>query len=598
MISIFRKLGAILNRAEKKDVAIILLLLIIGMILETLGVGLVVPVLALIANPKIISHYPVAVSLLSSMGNPQPMVLAAGAMAALILAYAIKVTFLAFLAWRQAKFIFGLDAALSERLFSGYLMQPYVFHLERNSAQLIRNVTGEIAQFTTGVSAACMLATESLVLIGIACLLLIAEPVGAIVVVFTMGVSGLFFYTIARSRILSWGVQRQYHEAQRLQRLQQGLGGVKDAKVLGREQEFVDEYAEHLHVATRIGRHLSLLQVLPRLWLEFMAVAGIGILVLTMLLQNKGVEALVPTLGLFAAAAFRIMPSVSRLLGAVQTLRFNLPVIETLYSEREFLRPKVDATEVATLDFEKSIDFCNVTFNYPGTQTQQVDKLNLQIAKGAVVGIIGGSGAGKSTVVDLLLGLLQPSSGEVLVDGVDIRAHVRAWQNQIGYVPQSIYLTDDTIRRNVAFGVSSVDISDDQLRASLAAAQMLEFAEALPDGFDTVVGERGVRLSGGQRQRIGIARALYHNPKLLVLDEASSALDSQTEFDVMQSVLSLRGSKTVVIVAHRISTVATCDVVYRLEQGHLIASGRPHDVIGDEVLAGLPKAAMRQTGVA
>lgn len=579
MRAVFRKLGEVLDRPQLREVGFLLALMLVGMILETLGVGLVVPVLALITDPGMVARYPMIQRVVGFFGNPEPMVLVGGAMGALVVAYAVKVIFLAFLAWKQAKFIFGLDAALSERLFRGYLLQPYTFHLQRNSALLIRNVTGEIAQFTTGISAACLLVTESLVLFGIATLLFLAEPLGAFVVVLTLGVSGLVFYTLARKRILRWGEARQFHEVQRLQQLQQGLGGVKDVKVLGREQEFVAEYSYHLGVAARIGRHLNLLQALPRLWLELMAVSGLAVLVVTMLFQNKPVESLVPTLGLFAAAAFRLMPSVSRFLGGLQTLRFNLPVIDTLYRERKFLREGAAEVGQEPLVFGRAIEFQNVVFSYPKVDSPQIDGLSITIDKGAVVGFVGGSGAGKSTVVDLLLGLLQPSSGAVLVDGTDVRTNLRGWQNQIGYVPQSIYLTDDSIRRNVAFGVPASEISDDRVREALASAQLLDFVESLPEGLGTIVGEHGVRLSGGQRQRIGIARALYHNPELLVLDEASSALDTQTEQEVMQAVLSLRGKKTVIIVAHRLSTVETCDLIYRLEAGRIESAGRPEQML-------------------
>ena len=593
-----RKFGEILDRSQLREVAVLLALMLIGMVLETLGVGLVVPVLALITDPGMVARYPMIQHVVGFFGNPEPMVLVGGAMGALVVAYAVKVIFLAFLAWKQAKFIFGLDAALSERLFRGYLLQPYTFHLQRNSALLIRNVTGEIAQFTTGISAACLLVTESLVLFGIATLLFLAEPLGAFVVVLTLGVSGLVFYTLARKRILLWGEARQFHEVQRLQRLQQGLGGVKDVKVLGREQEFVAEYSYHLGVAARIGRHLNLLQALPRLWLELMAVSGLAVLVVTMLLQNKPVESLVPTLGLFAAAAFRLMPSVSRFLGGLQTLRFNLPVIDTLYGEREFLNERVAEIGQKPLVFNRTIEFQNVVFSYPGVDSPQIDGLSITIDKGAVVGFVGGSGAGKSTVIDLLLGLLQPSSGAVLVDGTDVRTNLRGWQNQIGYVPQSIYLTDDSIRRNVAFGVPASEISDDRVREALASAQLLDFVESLPEGLGTIVGERGVRLSGGQRQRIGIARALYHNPELLVLDEASSALDTQTEQEVMQAVLSLRGKKTVIIVAHRLSTVETCDLIYRLEGGRIESAGRPEQMLRRGVKASSGAQDQQGNGVA
>jgi ABC-type multidrug transport system fused ATPase/permease subunit len=553
--------------------------MLIGMVLETLGIGLVVPVLAVITDINASLKYPGIKPLLEYLGNPQPIYLIGGGMLALVLVYAVKVGFLAFLAWKQAKFVFGLDASLSRNLFCGYLHQPYTFHMQRNSAQLIRNVTGEVSQFTTGISAASLLITESLVLVGIATLLLLAEPVGACVVVATLGLSGIAFYRITRGRILRWGVARQYHEAQRLQRLQQGLGGVKDVKVFGRETEFVAEYAHHMSTSSLIGRHLNVLQAMPRLWLELMAVAGLAALVISMLLQHKPLESLVPTLGLFAAAAFRLMPSVSRFLAGLQTLRFNLPVIDALHKERSFLVQGRVREPSVPLPFCTAIELHNVVFTYPESSRLVLSNVSIRVARGSVVGFVGGSGAGKSTIIDLILGLLSPAEGAVLVDGVDIQTNLRGWQDQIGYVPQTIYLTDDSIRRNVAFGVPEAEINDEGVTKAINAAQLTEFVSGLPDELNTLVGERGVRLSGGQRQRIGIARALYHDPQLLVLDEASSALDVETEREVMKSVLALRGSKTVLIVAHRLSTVECCDWIYRMEEGRVIKAGTPADVL-------------------
>lgn len=579
MLDVFRKLKAILDPAQLRDIAALLGLMLIGMILETLGVGLVVPVLAVITDINAALKYPAIHYLLDNLGNPPPIYLIGGGMLMLVLVYAVKVGFLAFLAWKQAQFVFGLDASLSRNLFCGYLHQPYTFHMQRNSAQLIRNVTGEVGQFTTGVSAAILLVTEALVLIGVAALLLWAEPIGASVVVVTLGLSGAAFYRMTRVRVLRWGEARQYHEYQRLQRLQQGLGGVKDVKVFGREAEFVAEYAHHMTTSSRIGRHLNVLQAMPRLWLELMAVAGLAALVISMLMQNKPMESLVPTLGLFAAAAFRLMPSVSRFLGGMQTLRFNYPVIETLYQERSYLVQGRFRESATALRFCTSIELQNVVFSYPETSKVVLNCVSLRVFRGAVVGFVGGSGAGKSTIIDLILGLLAPSEGRVLVDGVDIQTNLRGWQDQIGYVPQTIYLTDDSIRRNVAFGVPESEINDANVRSAIEAAQLAEFVFSLPEGGDTLVGERGVRLSGGQRQRIGIARALYHDPQLLVLDEATSALDVETEREVMKAVLALRGNKTVLIVAHRLSTVESCDWIYRLEAGRIVAAGAPVDVL-------------------
>ncbi len=579
MIEVFRKLGAILEPSQLRAASALLALMFAGMVLETLGVGLVVPVLVLLTDPRAADKYPLVQQAFASLGYPEPVYLIGGTMIVLVLVYAAKTGFLAFLAWKQAKFIFGLDVSLSRNLFSGYLHQPYTFHMQRNSAQLIRNITGEISQFTTALTAASQLVTESLVLFGVASLLLWAEPIGASLVVATLGGAGIISHRVTRGRVLQWGEARKYHEVQRLQRLQQGLGGVKDVKVLGREQEFVDEYAQHIAASSSIGRKLNVLQAMPRLWLELMAVIGLAVLVISMLVQNKPMESLVPTLGLFAAAAFRLMPSVGRFLGGMQTLRYNLPVIDTLYSERSFLTDNRVCHSSAPFSFDHELELHDITFAYPDAHRRVLEHVSVSISRGSIVGFIGGSGAGKTTIIDLILGLFAPLTGHVRADGVDIQTDLRGWQDQIGYVPQSIYLTDDSIRRNVAFGVAEAAIDDAAVERAINAAQLSAFVSDLPDGPNTVVGERGVRLSGGQRQRIGIARALYHNPQLLVLDEATSALDSETEREVMRSVAALRGEKTVLIVAHRVSTVESCDWIYRMDNGRILAAGSPKDVL-------------------
>lgn len=584
MSSVFRKLGAILEPSELRAATVLLGLMFIGMVLETIGIGLVVPVLVLITDANPASRYPFIGHVLASLGHPEPQYLVGGSMIVLVLVYAVKTGFLAFQAWKQAQFIFGLDASLSRDLFAGYLHQPYTFHLQRNSAQLIRNITGEISQFTTALTAASLLVTEALVLLGIAILLLAAEPVGASLVVATLGAAGLASHQVTRGRVLRWGEARVFHEVQRLQRLQQGLGGVKDVKVRGRELEFVNEYAQHMDASSTIGKKLSVLQAMPRLWLELMAVMGLAVLVISMLVQKKPLDSLVPTLGLFAAAAFRLMPSVGRFLGGMQTLRYNLPVINTLYSERSFLVKNRLRQHAMPMPFSRDLELRDVSFTYANSHRPVLENVTVRISKRSVVGFIGGSGAGKSTIIDLILGLLTPMAGSIRADGVDIQSNLRGWQDQIGYVPQSIYLTDDSIRRNVAFGVPEREIDDAAVRRALDAAQLSTFVFELPDGMGAVVGERGVRLSGGQRQRIGIARALYHNPQLLVLDEATSALDSETEREVMRAVIALRGAKTVVIVAHRMSTVEACDWIFRIENGQIIAAGTPRDVLNTNVV--------------
>ena len=325
------------------------------------------------------------------------------------------------------------------------------------------------------------------------------------------------------------------------------------------------------------------LQPLPRLWLEMLAVTGLATLVLTLLVLGHELGAVLPTLGLFAAAAFRLMPSVNRVLTSFQSLRYGLPVINTLHREFELEPSAINEAGTTPTPFGETIEFDRVSYTYATAHTSALEDLSVVIRRGESVGVIGTSGAGKSTFVDVLLGLLTPDSGAVLVDGVDIQHSLRSWRDQIGYVPQSIFLTDDSLRNNVAFGLPAAQVDETAVWRAIRAAQLEEFVNSLPEGLDTVVGERGVRLSGGQRQRIGIARALYHDPSVLVLDEATSSLDTATEREVMQAVSALHGAKTILIVAHRLSTVEHCDRLYRIERGRVVETGTPQTILASRV---------------
>jgi ABC-type multidrug transport system fused ATPase/permease subunit len=325
---------------------------------------------------------------------------------------------------------------------------------------------------------------------------------------------------------------------------------------------------------------------LPRLWLEMLAVVGLAVLVLSMIAQGNDIKSIMPILGLFAAAAFRLMPSVYRMLGALQSLRFVKSIIEILRGELALktLEQKAARPVGERIDFTRDIRLIDVYFTYPNSARPSLSSLSMCIRHGETVGFIGCSGAGKSTLVDIILGLLRPQGGQIEVDGWDISRGLRDWQDHIGYVPQTIYLTDDTLRRNVAFGFSDEAIDDEAVKRAVRAAQLDDFVMTLPQGLETEVGERGVRLSGGQRQRIGLARALYSDPSVLVLDEATSALDVATEAEVMHAITALHGRKTILIVAHRLSTVENCDRIIRMEGGMISAEGTAAKILGEEQL--------------
>lgn len=579
-LSTRQKIWSLLTPEERRSAVALLMLLLVGMVLETLGIGLVIPALALLVHADILLKYPMLQSTLNAMGNPSQASLVIGGMLILVGVYFVKTLFLAFLAWEQTRFAYQVQVQLSQRLFTNYLRQPYTFHLQRNSAQLIRNIVGEMNLFTfSALIPGMLLLAEILVLFGLCCLLLLVEPLGALIVAGVLGSAAWGFYRLTKARLTRWGEARQHHDGLRLQHLQQGLGGVKDVKLLGREADFLEQYQKHSIMTARMGQLQITLQQLPRLWLELLAVSGLAILVISMLAQGRALDAVLPTLGLFAAAAFRLMPSVNRVLGALQSLRYGLPVIDVLHKELNLTIPDAAATQNTRTPFSNELELKNISYTYPGTDQSSLKNISLLIQRGESVGFIGASGAGKSTLVDVMLGLLTPDVGEVRVDGKNIQDNLRGWQDQIGYVPQSIFLTDDTLRRNVAFGLADEMIDDAAVGRAIQAAQLEKFVAGLSDGINTVVGERGIRLSGGQRQRIGIARALYHDPAVLVLDEATSALDTATEHEVMEAVAALHGNKTILIVAHRLSTVEQCDRLYRFQHGEIHSMGEPSKII-------------------
>jgi ATP-binding cassette, subfamily B, bacterial PglK len=576
----FAKIHNLLTSSERQRTWVLLALMVIGMLLETFGIGLVIPAISFMMQADIVTSYPKIAPIINTLGIHSQTELIVFAMSGLVGAYLIKNLFLAFLVWKQTQFAYDVQANLSQRLFAIYLCQPYTFHLQRNSAQLVRNVTSEVSLFAGVLTSTLILITESMVLLGIATLLLLVEPLGALIVAVVLSVAASVFHYMTVDRISRWGIERQIHDGFRIQHLQQGLGGAKDVKLLGRESDFLAQFHTHNIKSAHVWKLQTTLQNFPRLTLEFLAVVGLAVLVLWMLSQGRDIPSIVTALGLFAAAAFRLMPSINRVLSSVQVLRYSLPVVNTLHEEFKLIPPQSLVLKTCSPDdFNHGLRLDGVTYHYPSAKMPALYGISVNIRKGESVGLIGSSGSGKTTLVDVILGLLAPSTGLVEVDGQDIQQGLRKWQDQIGYVSQSIYLTDDTLKRNVAFGLPNEQIDDLAVRRAIKAAQLEEFICTLPEGIETVVGERGIRLSGGQRQRIGIARALYHDPAVLVLDEATSALDGATEREVMEAVSALQGNKTIIVVAHRLSTVANCNRLFRLEYGRVIEEGTPAEML-------------------
>lgn len=578
----YKKLNFLLSGKQKGQLVVLIVLMLLGVLFEMAGLGIILPALSLLLKADVVQSYPVLKPALNILGNPTQSQLVIYVMSVIVLVYFTKTIFLIFLGWRQSKFTTELAANLSDKLFLGFLRQPYTFHLQRNSAELLYKIQGEVSQFSAVWQAFVVLASEFSVIAGIFLLLVITEPVGALSVTFFFIVTGFTFYRITRNKLLLWGQNRQYHSAQNNQHLLQGLGGIKDIKLLGREDQFVSEFSFHNHKFANIMTKISTLSLIPRLYFELLSVIGMAVLIIIMALQNKPFDLVLPTLGIFLVAAFRLIPSLNRIMSSVQTVRFMQSTIDILYSE--FLNIKqielaqsIEKNEKAI--FNSALVASNLSFSYPNTSSKAIKNISINIKKGQSVGFIGSSGSGKSTLVDILLGLLSQDDGTIMIDGISIQDCKRDWQNRIGYVSQTIYLIDDTLRKNIAFGIPDALIDNASVLRAVKAAQLDEFVENLPDGLESFVGERGIRLSGGQRQRIGIARALYHDPDVLVLDEATSSLDTNTEKGVMDAVSKLKGIKTLIIIAHRLSTVENCTHLYRLEKGNIVEDGTPEQIL-------------------
>jgi len=566
---------SILNARQKGAALVLLVMMVVSMVLEMLGVGLMVPAIAVMtlgdAAPS-----PRAEAFLAWLGNPTKKQLILGAFLALFVIYLAKTCFFLVFAYWQSKFITALQTSLSRKLFSIYLHQPWSFHLGRNSADLGRTLS-EVGNFSQLCATMLASVSDSLALVGIVTMLAFLEPIGTFVAAASLGTSMQVLSWITGKRMQQWGEQR-FKVAELVGRqMSHGLGGAKDVKIRGRERYFVDQYDRYARVSANLSVRQIVMGQVPRMWLELVAVSTLCALAATMLWQGRDSRDMVSSLGLFATAAFRLLPPVNRLALAAQNFRFGAAGLAALHEDLQLSSEPPKASR--GIEFQRTIALEGVVFRFPSGPTPALDGVTIRIPHGSAVGIIGGSGAGKSTAVDVLLGLLEPTAGRVTVDGIDIRDNLRGWQDMVGYVPQTIYLCDESLRSNVAFGMTNEEIDEVALARAIRAARLDDFVATLPDGLETVVGERGVRLSGGQRQRIGIARALYHDPAVLVLDEATSALDTATESEVMAAVNALQGAKTLVIIAHRLSTVEHCDAIYRLEGGRVIGSGTLADVV-------------------
>lgn len=561
LLEAIRSIWKLLSPKQRRTTVLLFALMLGGMAFETVGIALIIPLFGLIgANP---SGLAVWVSLKAKFGlEQQQLVLLA--VLTFVLFYFVKAVFLGILSWRQARFVYKLHAELSDAILGLFVAQPMEFHFQRHSTELGRQALQDTSQFSRGAVMSCLaMATESCVLVGLCGLLLLVEPWTTLSIVFLLSFSAAIFHNYWRHTLFQWGVQRQAYEGKVHQRLHESLTAIKEIKLSGQEKEFLRRYREPSTGFATIASNQVALESIPRLGLELLTVSSISILAAGLALRGTEFDTILPTLAVFAAAASRLLPSVGRLLNHVNYLRFSMPVIRSISSEFERLRNFDAATGssnalAANVGPWETIEIRNICYTYPNRQEAAIAGLNLTIQRGERLGIVGPTGAGKSTLIDILLGLLKPSAGEIRAGKFDIVQNPRAWHRIIGYVPQETTLLDDTLRRNIAFGMPDDKIDERALLAAIETAQLTEFVSELEQGLETTIGERGNRLSGGQRQRIAIARALYKKPEILILDEASNGLDDATESALLKAITKLPHNPTIVMVAHRASTKAFC----------------------------------------
>lgn len=495
----------------------------------------------------------------------------------IIVIYLVKNVYLGFLQNAILAFSYKTRMNLATKLLTTYMNEPYVFHLSKNIAEMQRSLQTDTSQFMLLINSVLQLVVEIAVTIALGLYLFHTSHSITVVVVGLMLICVGVFTLISKKVSFRLGKQNEYYNAKLFQWINQSLGGIKEVKILQRENYFIDSYKSNYKKLIKGAKMNELLAAIPKYIVETVCMIGLLTAIVIKLLFGHGdLDTFIPQMSVFAVAAFRLLPSVGRINAYVNSIMYSRASLDMIYGdlrEIEINRPtgeeRRQTSDTPEWQFHDGIYVNNITYRYPDAEAEVLKDANLTIPKGKTVALIGPSGAGKTTLADVILGLLPPVSGEILMDDKDVYGDLYQWRKKLGYIPQSIYLSDDTIRNNVAFGIYEEKIDDEAIWAALEKAQLKEFVQGLDKGLDTFVGDRGVRLSGGQRQRIGIARALYHDPEILVLDEATSALDNETEKAVMESIESLQGTKTMIIIAHRLTTIRNADLVYEVAGGEV-----------------------------
>ena len=570
MIAEFQKIRQILPKNQKKALLLLSGLLFIGMLFEILGLGILFPILTVLLDPEKMGIWlnEIAYFDFSIYSYNEILIFC---LVSIFVVYLSKTLFLVYLTYKQNIILENVVAHIQKRLYSKYLFQSYKNHLYKNLSQMMKDVQLESIYFKNFFRSMLTLIVELALVSSIILTILYLEPVGAISIGLIFGSLALLYFQVTKGKIKKWGDKRQSLDSYISKILMNSLSGIKEVKLLDKENFFLDRFTKNNSDKVKVASNHQTLTQISRFYLELITIVGMVSLILILISNGVNTSEIVTLLGVFVAAAFRMIPSINRIIAALQNLKYYTSSVEVI-NEELFNIPLNKKDKPIPFEFTKKTTIENLDFSYK--KKKILEGINLVIQKGETIGIIGESGSGKSTLVDLLNGLLKPTKGTIKVDDRNIEEFITSWQLSIGYVGQEIFLIDDTIRANIAFGIEEEKIDHNKINQVLKASQLSKFIRELENGVETRVGDRGIQLSGGQRQRIGIARALYHNPSVLIFDEATASLDDQTEKQVMKSIYNLKQNKTMIIIAHRISTLNQCDKIYEIQHGQIKLKGK------------------------
>lgn len=586
-MDILKKVNYIFNAGQKFRLSVLMVIMLIGSGLELIGIAAILPFVKIISDTSIIHNNKICMTIyrMFNMNNDTQFILLLAI--GLIVLYIFKNAFVIWMGNLQYRFTYHNQQKFSKIMMDCYMKQPYLYHVTRNISEIHRNITGDVSCLFTTILAVIQLSNEMVVCLLLLIYLFVLDKYITLGLALMLGAFAIFFLKVMKKKAAYYGIKIRDYTVEFNKWIRQAFEGIKEVKIVNREQYYIDNMDNFGSNAAEVNIKMQTINAMPRPLFEAAVITALMTVVTAKIIHGADLQYFVPVLSAFAVAAFRILPSAGRITTFITAISYNKAGVENVYNDlleidrlQKIKREEFENKEL--IPFDDKISLEGVTFKYPSSVEPVLEGVSFEINKNKSIALIGPSGAGKTTLADIILGLLEPQEGHIYCDGEDVYKKLFGWHSLLGYIPQTIYLIDDTIRNNILFGIPENEADDEKVWKALEDAQLADFVKSLEEGLNTVVGERGVRLSGGQRQRIGIARALYNNPQILVLDEATSALDSETETAVMEAIDALHGNRTMIIIAHRLTTIKNCDYIYEIKDKKASLKNK-EEVFGEEV---------------